>query len=165
VIPNSFLLEPNGPIPNNQHLPVVLYREAIADSVNVATAFETQFANNGWGGSWRNGVYDYHHYHTHAHEVLGIARGMASLLIGGPDAKEVEVRAGDCIVLPAGTGHCRSNSSTDFLVVGAYPPGQKADIKTGPPSTSELYAIRTCPLPQKDPVNAGNQILTRLWHF
>jgi hypothetical protein len=30
---------------------------------------------HGWGSSWRDSIYDYAHYHSSIHEVLGIARG------------------------------------------------------------------------------------------
>ena len=162
--PQTFLLMPSGTMPNNQVLPVLLYRKAVHGDQDLVAAFETQFARNGWRGSWRNGVYDYHHYHTHAHEVLGIASGEARLMIGGPDALTLDVRAGDCLVLPAGTGHCRLSASRDFLVVGAYPPGQQADIKTGKASDHDLAAISACPLPENDPVDAGGGELRKRWH-
>jgi hypothetical protein len=36
------------------------------------------------GNSWRDGVYDYVHYHSRIHEVLGIARGTGKVQLGGP---------------------------------------------------------------------------------
>lgn len=32
--------------------------------------FEMRFAENGWTGAWRDGVFDYHHFHVTTHEVL-----------------------------------------------------------------------------------------------
>ncbi|WP_250123845.1 cupin domain-containing protein [Chroococcidiopsis sp. CCMEE 29] len=65
-----------------------------------------------------------HHYHSTAHEVLGISRGKAAVRLGG-DARgqTFEVRAGDVIIIPAGVAHKNLDSSSDFLVVGAYPLG------------------------------------------
>ena len=90
-----------------------------------ARGFDALFRANGWGGTWRDGVYDYDHFHSNAHEVLGVDSGWASIQLGGDVGKAVEVEVGDVLVLPAGTGHRRISKSEDFMVSGAYPPGQE----------------------------------------
>ena len=57
-------------VPNNSALPVLVYSRALAEAT--AEHFEDVFAENGWQGIWRNGVFSYQHYHTGAHEVLGV---------------------------------------------------------------------------------------------
>lgn len=63
---------PGGQVPNNQTFAVVIYRNVGTDFHSAD--FEAIFSRNGWSGIWRNGVFDYHHYHSGAHEVLGVAR-------------------------------------------------------------------------------------------
>jgi uncharacterized protein YjlB len=121
----TLLLKPNGFVPNNPSLPVIVYCQALTDSEDLAAAFEAEFAQNGWQHIWRNGIYNYHHYHTKAHEALGIAGGRARVGLGGQGGQIVEVSVGDCLLLPAGTGHCRLSASSDFLVIGAYHPARR----------------------------------------
>ncbi|MCK8780651.1 cupin [Rhizobium sp. NTR19] len=161
VEPITFL--PSDWVPNHPQLPALVYRCAIAPEGEMAPKFEQRFRENGWQGIWRDGVFDYQHYHTGAHEVLGIAGGRARLLIGGPGGAELSVVAGDCLVLPAGTGHMRIDASRDFLVVGAYPPGQEADIQTGPASQDQLQKIATLPIPATDPLGGTGGSLSRFW--
>lgn len=161
----TLLLEPNGWVPNNPRLPVLIYIKAIARrGGDPAALFETTFSENGWPPQWRYGIYDYHHYHTQGHEVLGIASGFARLMLGGPGGRVLEVSSGDVLLLPAGTGHCNMESSDDFLVVGAYPPGQHADICRDAPTPEQLASIHQLPFPERDPVQGLHGPLCRYWN-
>jgi uncharacterized protein YjlB len=150
----SFRLKPHKWVPNNAGLPVVLYRGVLSPEgcETVAHAFEDLFRRHGWPPQWRDGIYDYHHYHSTAHEVLGIASGAAQLTIGGPGGRVIEVSAGDALLLPVGTGHCCCAADKDFLVVGAYPEGQDWDICRDAPDQAKLRRIGSLPLPPLDPV-------------
>ena len=73
--------------------------------------------------------------------------------------------AGDCVLLPAGTGHCLLDASADFLVVGAYPPGRPMDLQRATPQ-NHAKALKTIPLvalPRADPVLGADGPLMRLW--
>ena len=121
--PEQLRFEPNSGIPNHPSLPVLLYRSALEDAS--PNAWKKRFRENGWAGIWCWSVFDYHHFHPDAHEALGVASGSADLRLGGPAGETVHVKAGDLVVLPAGTGHKKEAATNDFQVVGAYPPGQE----------------------------------------
>src|SRR5215211_2153180 len=76
---NAFWFGDDVLIPNNAELPFVFYRSPVrlTAGFDPAALFEELFARNGWADSWRNGIYDYVHYHSRIHEVLGVARGRA----------------------------------------------------------------------------------------
>ncbi|WP_233425798.1 cupin domain-containing protein [Paraburkholderia kururiensis] len=163
IQPETLRLAPNDWIPNHPRLPVLVYRDAIAASGRDPAA---RFAQNGWPPQWRNGVYDFHHFHPSTHEVLGIAAGTARVMLGGPlpGGHEVTLRAGDVVVLPAGTGHCRIDASRDFLVVGAYPPDQDTGISRTALDAERLAALERVGYPKSDPLYGAQGPLVKLWH-
>jgi uncharacterized protein YjlB len=159
-----FVLRENYWVPNNKRLPVLLYRGIVTGAGNAAAErFEELFAAHGWPPRWRSDIYDYHHYHSTAHEALGVAVGSATLMLGGPGARELHVAAGDALILPVGTGHCSVEASDDFLVVGAYPKGQDWDICREAPSEEARRRMRALPIPEQDPVEGMDGLLTQLW--
>lgn len=79
----AHLFEDDGRIPNNPRLPLLLYRRALPASEGLRPECEKLFRDNGWGGIWVNGVFPYHHYHSTAHEALGVVRGSARITFGG----------------------------------------------------------------------------------
>ena len=160
-------LEDDGTFPNNKTLPLVVYRRAFDfPGQDPAGTLEDVFEAHRWGGSWRNGIYDYHHYHSTAHEVLGIARGSAHVQLGGPDGATFEVEAGDVIILPAGVAHKNLGSSSDFVVVGAYPEGQRWDMNYGKDDERPAADrnIEEVPLPASDPVYGPDGPLVKHWN-
>lgn len=152
----------DGHIPNHPRLPVLLYEGALEGKENETKEI---FLANGWSNSWTNGVFGYHHYHSNTHEALAVIRGSATLKLGGEYGQEVTVKKGDLLVLPAGTGHKKIDSSPDFSVVGAYPEGMDYNLKTGSPGERPhvLEEIARVPMPERDPVFGPDGPLVRCW--
>jgi uncharacterized protein YjlB len=165
IEPLTFTFEDDGLVPNNP-MPFLVYKGAVdVASDHPEKIIEGLFGANGWGDMWRNGVYDYLHYHATVHEALGIARGHARVRFGGDQGREFEIAAGDVAILPAGTGHQCLSASRGFSVVGAYPPGAKMHV-TLPTPENHRKALQTIPavkLPNTDPVMGDRGPLVRLW--
>jgi uncharacterized protein YjlB len=165
VQPEQLNFKDDGIFPNNP-LPLRFYRGAITtEAKDPASIFEERFAENDWTNSWRDGVYSFPHYHSTSHEVLGVYSGAATLRLGGKHGKNVEVHAGDVIVIPAGVAHQNIGASDNFGVVGAYPDGRSWDLLQGLPGERPKADrnIATLPMPEKDPIYGAGGPLRRVW--
>jgi uncharacterized protein YjlB len=143
----------------NSVLPVLLYRSVLplqaADKANV---FRKRFKKAGWTGLWTATIYDYTHFHSNAHEVLGVAEGKVTLRLGGDKGLIFRLKAGDMLVLPAGVGHRRVGGDNGLKVIGAYPRGQSHyDMKR------RGRAIPTVALPSADPYYGTDGPLLEAW--
>lgn len=160
-------LAANGDIPNHPRWPLVIYPGAVPiEGADPAVAFEVLFERNGWPAAWRNGVYPFHHFHSNAHEVLGIYSGEVTVQFGGEDGVVVTAKPGDVVVLPAGTGHNKLAEKGRLGVVGAYPQGQQnPDLCRLPLSdiAGKVAAVARVPLPACDPVFGAGGPLFSYW--
>jgi uncharacterized protein YjlB len=162
----THLLEADGNFPNNPDLPLVVFSKAFLFTEEGDPGYiERIIARNSWGGGWRNGIYPVHHYHSTAHEVLGVYAGSARVQFGGEPGPVLSVTTGDVIIIPAGVAHKNHWSSHDFRVVGAYPAGQSWDMNYGKegerPATDQN--IKKVPLPPTDPIYGKKGFLLELW--
>jgi hypothetical protein len=87
--PHTYRFRDDGVIPNHPRWPLIIYKSAVQlpQSLDPAAVFEELFVSHGWGNSWRNGIYDFTHYHSGIHEVLGIARGRGRVRFGGANGR------------------------------------------------------------------------------
>lgn len=156
------LITENSPFPNNGRLPLVAYKGA---HHLPPEEIESLIQRNDWGGSWRWGLYPYHHYHSTAHEALCVYSGSARIQFGGPDGPILKVTRGDVVIIPAGLAHKNTGCSLNFRVVGCYPPGQRPDMQYGKPNERPAAdrRIRAVPLPLNDPIYGPAGPLRLLW--
>lgn len=166
IEPDMLRFDDDGRTPNSRY-PVLVYRGLIgAAGDTAASAFEAMFEAHDWRPQWRGGVFAYHHFHSNAHEALAVYAGEAELVLGGEAGQPTRIAAGDVLVLPAGTGHCRVSADTDFALTAAYPAGY-GDWDLCRPGESDhdraVARIRAVPVPPADPVTGRNGALTRLW--
>jgi uncharacterized protein YjlB len=166
--PHLFRFDDDGRTPNNPRFPMILYRSPVRldPAYDPAAIFEVLFAAQGWGSSWRDGIFDFNHFHTGTHEVLGIARGQVKVKFGGDAGRVLQLKAGDVVIVPAGTGHRRLSASRNLLVVGAYPDKGRYDQ----PSPGEVdhdkavRAIARVGVPDRDPVYGSKGGLLKAWN-
>lgn len=151
--------------PNN-HLPVIFYKQPWQLPFFGSTTFVMdKFASCDWVHAWKADIFDYHHYHSTAHEVLGAVRGECQLQLGGDEGAVIEFEKGDVLVIPAGVAHKKVGGTTTFQCVGAYPKGQFYDMNYGTvgerPQVDRAVA-KVC-LPEQDPVFGTKGPLIERW--
>ena len=162
--PRAELLPDTGEFPNSKY-PALVYKAVFPAGSELASRFEELFERHGWPGAWRNGLYRQHHYHSTAHEALGVYGGHVKVRLGGPAGPVLTLETGDVAILPAGVAHKNEGQSEDFAVVGAYPAGTSPDMNYGKaserPETDRNIA--RVGRPAQDPVTGKEGALLRLW--
>lgn len=162
----SHLLMADTEIPNNEHLPLLVYPAAVRlDAADPASVFEQLFASNDWIGCWRNGIFPFHHYHSTSHEVLGIYSGSAVAQLGGEGGVSLTLNPGDVVIIPAGVGHKKLSSTRTLGVVGAYPSGQQPDSCRASRDSCRQAAERVARvfIPARDPVHGAGGPMCEYW--
>ena len=161
--PERLTLAPDDRMPNSA-LPVIVYRR-VAEGEALDLLFRETFVANGWAGLWTGAIFGYDHFHSNAHEVVGVFSGQAQLGIGGKSGVKIDVAEGDVLILPAGMGHRRIRADHDFMAVGAYPSGQEVhdiytDLSECPNYRQRLDAVA---LPKQDPIYGADGALIAAW--
>jgi uncharacterized protein YjlB len=160
IQPEAVRFADDGDIPNSA-LPLLVYRGALAE--RSARKVQALFQAHGWGDGWVNGVFSHHHYHSTAHEVLGVVAGWAEVRFGGPQGQTLRVEAGDVVVVPAGVAHCNVGQGAGFSCVGAYPAGTRPDLCREGEAGDVRRNVAAVPVPAQDPVYGADGPLPTIW--
>ncbi|MNX79767.1 Cupin domain protein [compost metagenome] len=157
-----FQFSDDGIIPKNPDLPVLVYFGVFKNNPQET---EAVFNSHGWLNSWTNGAFDYHHYHSNCHEVLGVIRGNILLQLGGEQGQQIQLNTGDVALLPAGTGHKKLSASPGFQIVGAYSGSMEYNTRRGTLEDRQkaLAEIPQVPIPDTDPVYGKVGPVHMLW--
>ncbi len=157
------LIPDDGKFPNNGLLPLIVYEGALL--LSNGKILEEIYESNRWVNSWQGGIFDFHHYHSTAHEVLGVIQGNARVQFGGESGISLSVKKGDVIIVPAGVAHKCIDCDEDFKVVGAYPEGQLRNILYGKEEERPIADenIKSLELPESDPVFGTDGPLLKNW--
>ena len=160
-------IEENGNFPNNPNLPLMIYKGAfLIHPDETEEAIKKVFAQNGYTNAWVDGIFDYQHYHSNTHEVMGVFSGKAEVQFGGVHGVCIELDKGDVVVIPAGVAHMKLHASEDFMVIGAYPNGAEYNIKYGkaderPEADEDIAKVKS---PDNDPVYGSKGHLFECWY-
>lgn len=161
----SYVLKDNGKFPNSK-LPVLFYKDVLdLPALFPAAYIDNLFKSNHWTNSWKNGIYTFHHYHSNTHEVLGVYKGEAKMLLGGENGVEITLTKGDVLIIPAGVAHKNLNGENDIACVGAYPEGKSFDMNYGHPDERPAadMNITEVPMPERDPVLGLKGGIEKYW--
>lgn len=153
--PELYWSKPRGMLPNSR-FPLLVHRGGVAGGG--VDAVRDRMRANGWYNNWQYpGIYEYPHFHSTTHEVLGCAVGWMEVEVFGRGGTRLRVEAGDFIVMPAGVSHQMIGHSDDVVMIGGYPEGRDWDNVQEDKIDEALRRaaakrIMMLPIPGKDPV-------------
>ncbi|KAJ8118874.1 hypothetical protein OPT61_g218 [Boeremia exigua] len=195
-----YTLPPTALMPNSP-LPLVHYRGVLQESERTSGHAFDMFWDNGWLVQWlvRYPHTQRAHYHGASHECMAVLTGTATIRFGVADTDpdldkntygsawedggiELEARAGDVFIIPAGVSHKTYNTLpaaefarlspgdghkvgiensrrayhdiqlSGFTMLGAYPRGFQWDFLEGGEHRGNFELVWRIPKPETDPV-------------
>jgi len=163
---HKYIIKPNGNFPNNEELPLLYYHRAIKLPKFFKGLYVRQlFRRNGWTNNWKEGIYEYDHYHSNTHEAIAVIKGRATLLFGSKGGKQIEVGEGDVVIIPAGVAHCNLDKQNSVTCIGGYAQGKDYDMNYGHPGERPKADknIGRLGIPKRDPVFGKEKGLPVFW--
>ncbi|MCD6018762.1 MAG: cupin protein [Bacteroidetes bacterium] len=161
----KYFLKDDGIVPNSK-LPVIHYKGIINLPFFFPGSYlKNLFKKNNWKNSWKSGVYEYHHYHSVTHEVMGVYKGKTTLQLGGKRGVKITLQKGDVLIIPAGVAHRNLKKENAVKCVGAYPNGKNYDMNYGEKKerARAVKNIKKVKMPKKDPVFGKTGGIVKLW--
>lgn len=169
AVPVKYWFGDDGIFPNNM-LPVALYKRAMNIPMSdflVYLYFKVIFNEHGWINNRRSGIFNFHHYHSNVHKVIGVCNGSASLLFGGNNGERIGLEKGDVIVIPAGVAHKNLGKENCIDCISAFYEGCAYDLNYGRPGerpTADVN-IASLPIPDTDPLYGKAAGIVTLWQM
>lgn len=157
------------PFPNNS-LPLLYYSKVLPEVLGgevTSDAALALFSSYHYENGWVNGIFERHHFHSTAHEVLGCISGEAEVMFGGPEGKSVTFSKGDVVLIPAGVAHKLLQKTANFSIVGAYPDKQIHDMQYGDKLNYAYIRnnVQNVPVPEQDPIYGNDGPVQTYWHI
>ena len=151
---HRLFMDHDGVFPNNPHYPLLIFAGGCEHLDSAAT--ERAIVAASWSAPWAWGVFDFHHYHSTAWEILACVKGRAVLQLGGPTGPEIGVTLGDVVLVPPGFAHRQLEATQDFTLLGAYPnSGCSGPVDTvrAAPTAAQRANIAAVQAPSEEPIS------------
>jgi len=165
ITPQQYFVGKNGYFPGSK-FPVLHYEQALLLPAFFSGQYvRSIFQKHNWSNNWRNGIYTVHHYHSNTHEAMAAIKGQAMILLGGMHGRNVLLKKGDVIVIPAGVAHMNLGDEKDIICIGGYPFGKDYDMNYGKADEHPMVDdnIRQVGTPALGPLYGFTDPLVEIW--
>jgi uncharacterized protein YjlB len=97
---------------------------------------------------------------------MAVINGRTIILLGGINGRNVLLKKGDVIVIPAGVAHMNLGDENDITCIGGYPSGRNLDMNYGRADEHPMVDIniRHLPILDSGPLYGQDDPLIGIWN-